>query len=121
MIRRLRERGRLLALELLDGREPVVVDERANFFGVESAGGRQWRGNGCLAASDEAIAFALWLPRRTLRIDRSRLVAADTTHSHLGKTVGRPLLRIGFETDRGDSDVAAWYVADLDRWLAALS
>lgn len=120
MIGRLRERGRAAALELLGRREPVVIDERANFFGVESAGARQWRGNGCLAASDEAIAFAMWLPRRTLRIDRSRLVAADRTQSHLGKTVGRPLLRVRFETDGGDSDVAAWYVTDLDRWLDAL-
>jgi hypothetical protein len=103
------------ARELL-GEEPVLVDESANFFGRRSAGRFQIRGNGCLALGDEQLVFVMWLPRRELAIRRSSITAVDTADSHLGKRIGRPLLRVAF-----DDDVAAWWVRELDRWLATLA
>jgi hypothetical protein len=58
----------------------------------------------------------MWLPRRELAIRRSSITAVDTADSHLGKRIGRPLLRVAF-----DDDVAAWWVRELDRWLATLA
>jgi hypothetical protein len=107
--------GSLRAARELLGEEPVLVDESANFFGRRSAGRFQLRGNGCLALGDEQLVFVMWLPRRELAIQRSSITAVDTADSHLGKRVGRPLLRVAF-----DDDVAAWLVRDPDRWLATL-
>ena len=106
----------LRAARGLLGEEPLLVDESANYFGRSSAGRFQIRGNGCLALGDEQLVFVMWLPRRELAIRRSAITAVDTADSHLGKRIGRPLLRVAF-----DGDVAAWWVRDLDRWLATLA
>jgi hypothetical protein len=82
---------------------------------IDSAGRLQIRGNGCLALGDDLFVFVMWFPRRELLVSRTSITSVDTVDSHLGKRVGRPLLRIGF-----DDDVAAWWVRDLDRWLATL-
>jgi len=40
--------------------------------------------------------------------------------SHLGKSVGRRLLRVVFHNDSGDLDSIAWYVRDVDNLVRAL-
>ena len=97
------------------------MDESANCFGIESAGAWQIRGNGCLAATGDEVLFIMWVPRRELLIPRTRIIAVERTRSHLGKTIGRPLLRVRFTNDSGDEDSVAWYVKDLPAWEAALS
>ena len=96
------------------------MDESANCFGVESAGVWQVRGNGCLAATDDEILFIMWLPRRELRISREWITAVERTRSHLGKTIGRELLRVRFTNRSGDPDAVAWHVKDLPAWEATL-
>jgi hypothetical protein len=115
-----RARARETALALLAA-EPVLVDDAANFFGRESRGVLQLRGNGCLALSDDTLAFAMWFPRRTLVVPRASITAVEATDSHLGKRIGRPLLRIRFTGPDGEPDAAAWYVRDLPRWRATLA
>lgn len=115
----MKARARKEALSLL-GEEPVLVDEAANFFGLESRGKLQWRGNGCLALSDDALGFAMWLPRRSFAIQRGSIETVDEAASHLGKWVGQPLLRVRFTSSDGEIDTAAWWVRELPRWLAAL-
>lgn len=94
--------GSLRAARVLLGEDPILVDESANYFGRRSAGRFRIR------------VFVMWLPRACSRC-RPSITAVDTADSHLGKRVGRPLLRVAF-----DDDVAAWWVRDLDRWLASL-
>ncbi|HYH27368.1 MAG TPA: hypothetical protein VEA19_01170 [Actinomycetota bacterium] len=99
----------------------LAIDERANGFGVESRGAFQIRGNGCLALTADELVFVLWLPRRELRIPRARITAVERTRWHLGKTVGRELLKVRFESEGGAPDSAAWLVRDLSLWEALLS
>jgi hypothetical protein len=99
----------------------VISDESANFFGVESRGKAQVRGNGYLAASADEIVFVMWLPRRELTISRDRVTGVERTRSHLGKSVGRELLRVSFTNDAGDADSVAWLVRDVAAWEAALA
>ena len=47
------------------------------------------------------------------------VIAVDETKGFLGKTIGRPLLRVVWRDPEG-RDVAAWWVADLPGWRAAL-
>ncbi len=114
MFRGMREGAHARATELL-GEEPSLLDDSANYFGRTSKGPFQIRGNGCLALGDHALVFVMWWPRRELVIERGTITAVEVVSSHLGKMVGRRLLRVAF---RGES--AAWLVRDLDSWVAAL-
>ena len=99
----------------------MLREEDANSFGVESAGAWQVRGNGRLALTKHELLFAQWIPNRLLRIPRDSIVEVTTTRSHLGKTVGRDLLKVVWSTDLGTQDSIALWVKDLDGWLEALS
>src|SRR5687768_21819 len=103
--------------------EIVIQDESALFFGIQSRGARQLRGNGCLGASRAEVLFVMWwrAPRRTIRIERDRITAVERTRSHLGKRIGRDLLHVRFTNDQGQPDSIAWFVNDLPAWEAALS
>jgi hypothetical protein len=98
----------------------LLIDDRANSFGVESAGATQIRGNGCLAATADELVFVMWIPRRELRIRRERITAIERANSHLGKTVGRPLLRLRYLDEAGRPDSIALLVRDLPAWEATL-
>ena len=118
---RLRRMAQSAAFEVRERLGSVVVeDPYANFLGLESEGVAQIRGNGCLAASQREVLFLMWVPRREVRILRSSIVEVDSPAAHLGKTLGRPLLRVRFTTENGESDAAAWAVRDLDSWRGAL-
>lgn len=98
----------------------VLREEDANSFGVESAGPWQVRGNGTLALTRHEVLFAQWLPNRLLRIPRRSIVEVTTVRSHLGKTIGRKLLKVVWTTEVGKRDSLALWVRDLDGWLDAL-
>ncbi|MGH2722781.1 MAG: hypothetical protein ACRDI0_00685 [Actinomycetota bacterium] len=98
----------------------LLIDDRANSLGLESRGALQIRGNGCLAATAEAILFRQWLPRKQIRIPRARIIAIERVRWHLGKSYGRPLLKVRFTSENGQPDSIAWYVRDLEAWEATL-
>jgi hypothetical protein len=102
--------------------EPVLLrDSMANFFGLASLGPMQLRGNGSLALTRETLAFMRAMSKQPpLSIPLSAIQKVESTRSHLGKTVGRPLLTVHFVNSAGEVDVVAWFVRDLDRWMAAL-
>jgi hypothetical protein len=104
----------------LEDRPIVALDDGANFFGVQSRGKAQIRGNGCLAATDAEILFLMWWPRREIRIARDRVTSIERARSHLGKSVGYELLRVHFTNDEGAPDSVAWWVADLPEWERVL-
>ena len=98
----------------------LLREDDANSFGVESAGPWQVRGNGTLALTEDEVLFAQWLPNRLLRMPRRSIVEVTTVRSHLGKTVGRKLLKVVWTTEAGEQDSIALWVGDLEGWLAAL-
>ena len=94
--------------------------EDANSLGVESAGRWQVRGNGSLALTRRELLFAQWVPNRVVRIPRSAILEVTTARSHLGKWIGRDLLKVVWTNDFGELDSIALWVPDLDGWLAVL-
>ena len=98
-----------------------AIDSGANFFGLKSSGAGQIRGNGCLAATDDEILFRMWWPKKEIRIQRDRIASVASTKTHIGKSVGRPLLLVSFADEVGQEDSAAWLVADLESWLTILN
>ena len=77
------------------------------------------RGNGTVALTSEELLFAQWLPDRLLRVPRESIVEVTTTRTHLGKTIGRKLLKVIWRTGDGRDSIAMW-VKDLDGWIEAL-
>ena len=80
---------------------------------------RPGAGTGTLVLTDAEVAFAQWRPDRLVRIPRPAIAEVDTTRSHLGKTMNADLLRIRWTTPKA-TDTVAFFVRDLDPWLADL-
>lgn len=102
------------------GETVVLSDPDANFFGLQSRGASQVRGNGALVLVDSALWFQQMLPEQDLVIPVADVRAIDLVDGHLGKSVGHKLLHVRFRGDAGD-DAAAWYVDDPEAWRAALA
>lgn len=112
--------GRRAHRRHLVGLDLLLEEPGANSFGVESGGPWQVRGNGNLALTEDEVLFAQWMPDRLLRIPRRSIVEVSTADSHLGKRIGRPLLRVAWTTDEGELDAIAVWVREPDRWIAIL-
>ncbi|MEZ4452124.1 MAG: hypothetical protein R3B09_21850 [Nannocystaceae bacterium] len=92
----------------------------ALFFGLESRGVAQIRGNGALALAADQVWSSAFATQDTIEIPLASIVEVDTCASHLGKRIGgHRLVRIRFR--RGDAtDAAAWLVDDPEAWRAAI-
>jgi hypothetical protein len=100
--------------------EVVLKDLKAATLGLESRGVLQGRGNGALVLTASELGWFRFMPAGgDLRVPRESITKVDTVKSHLGKTYGRDLLRVTFTQD-GRPDSMAWYVTDLNAWLATL-
>ena len=97
----------------------VLRSMAATSLGRESEGDKPVRGTGTLVLTDAEVAFAQWQPDVLLRIPRAAITEVDTTRAHAGKTMTSDLLRIRW-TDTGAADTVAFFVRDLDPWLADL-
>ncbi len=103
-------------------RKDVLLTSRgANFFGQESKGLGQVRGNGVLILTTNELYFGMWTPKKELKIPILAIKSIENPKSFLGKSVFRKLLKITFVNDLGDLDAAAWYVKDLDSWAHELA
>lgn len=89
----------------------------ANFFGQQSRGPGQIRGNGALVLTPTELYFLMFAPRRETSIPLEAVISVSTPRSHLGKTCVAKLLRIDYRANDGD-DAVAWAVHDLDGWTS---
>lgn len=99
--------------EDLAGKAVKYAEDKANFFGQESLGITQVRGNGILRITEDEIYFHMLMPARVFRFPIENITAVETPKSFLGKTKFVPLLKVAFTNDEGSSDSAAWLVSDL--------
>lgn len=97
-----------------------LIIPSANFFGQESLGGMQGRGNGTLALTDNELYFERWVLRKEYHIPLSAIQSVETTMSHLGKSIFRPLLKVVYINEMGNTDSIAWYVPDVEGVKRAL-
>jgi len=107
--------------EKFKDKEILISDDKANFFGLESLGVWKVRGNGVLLLAKEELFFGMWKPKRDLLILVRNIIEISNPKSHMHRSVYRPLLKIVFKNDRGESDSAAWYVRELNKWNQILN
>lgn len=119
-IKRLERRRAREVLARFEGVELLGVTSSANFFGRESWGLAQVRGNGVLVLTPEVLYFEMWTPRRIVEIPVSSMDGVSSPRSHLGKSKGFPLLKVSFTDEDGSPDSCAWLVRNPDKWLGAL-
>lgn len=93
----------------------------ANYFGLESRGGKQVRGNGALVVTADRIWFQRIGAGEPIVIPRRDVKSTEVVKSHAGKAVGRPLLKVTFDDEHGSTDAVAWYVPGAEDWAAALA
>jgi hypothetical protein len=91
----------------------------ANFFGQQSKGVGQIRGNGALVLTEDELWFLLGIPSREISIPLRDITSVSLVKSHLGKTKFRPLLRVEYLSE-GIADSVAWAVNDPEKWKATI-
>ncbi len=101
---------------LTAGRRVVRRSLTANYFGQESRGRAQIRGNGALVLTEQNLIFVLAAPRRELVIPLAEVTGTALTRRHLGKTIIRRLLRVDWRGAEGP-DAVAWAVARPELWV----
>ena len=97
------------------------VDRAASFFGQESRGGTQMRGNGTLILTDSDLIFEMWVPNREFRIPLRSIQSLENPASFLGKSRFAPLLKVVYTNDQGTTDAMAWQVPDLSGWMRLIN
>ena len=107
-------------LERHKNKEIILTSIGANFFGQESIGLKQVRGNGILILTEQEVIFEMWIPKKELFIPLSTIKKIEIAKWHLKKTKSRPLLKIHFINDKGALDSAAWLISDLEDWIQAI-
>jgi hypothetical protein len=98
----------------------LLRDLMANNFGLQSRGVIQLRGNGALVLTAAELHFFMLVPEEEFRIPLGAIREVSLVRAHLGKTVGRQLLKIRF-TREGAEDAVAWYVRDPEAWRLKLT
>jgi len=101
--------------------EIVKVSESANYFGLESKGLKQIRGNGVLILTKDKLYFEMWIkPKTIIEIPIDSIQKIESVKSHLRKSRFQKLLKVIFTNERGNMDSVAWLVRDLDEWMRIL-
>ncbi len=97
------------------------IDRAASFFGQESRGVMQMRGNGTLILTDSDLIFEMWLPNKEFRIPLHYIQSLENPSSFLGKSRFTPLLKVVYTNEQGTTDAMAWQVPDLSGWMRHLN
>jgi hypothetical protein len=96
------------------------VEGGALFFGQESRGAMQARGNGTLVLTESELVFNQWVVDREFRVPYSAIQSIETPRSFLGKSQGVRLLKVSYLNDAGTPDAMAWRVRELEASIGAL-
>ncbi|MDY6796528.1 MAG: hypothetical protein SWK76_14810 [Actinomycetota bacterium] len=118
-LRRLR-REAIAGLREDVGSQRVYQVDDCNFFGVESAGYGQARGNGVMALAQRGIYFRMLIPRKHLFIPLASVREISHPRWFKGRSKARELLRVDFTGQAGERDAAAWLVPHREWWKEAI-
>ena len=99
----------------------LIIDRTASFFGQESRGATQMRGNGTLILTDSELIFEMWAPSSTFRIPLQAIQRIENPTSFLGKTRFGPLLKVQYVAEDATNEAMAWQVRDLDGWVSRIN
>jgi hypothetical protein len=91
---------------------------KANFFGRDSSGMKQLRGNGILALTREELQYHMFLPKKAWRIPLGRIQEIEHPRSFKGRSVFRELLVVSYRDENGFPERIGILVEDPRQWAA---
>lgn len=112
------------AAEDLNQRYPKagwILKEPVNFFGVESIGMKQVRGNAILILTEKVLVCRLIAPVRWTEIRIETISGIEHPRSFLGKSKGKELLVVNFTNDKGEPDALGFLVKDPQQWATEIN
>lgn len=98
-----------------DKKDLLGVTTRANFFGFNSLGGKQIRGNGALVLTEDKLHFFRGSPFKEFVFPINSIKNITLPKSFNGKSVFAQLLCLEYEID-GKIDSVAWALREPQRW-----
>ncbi len=107
-------------MEKFKDKKIYAQNSKSNFFGQESLGVAQIRGNGVLVLAEGVLYFKMLVPDRELSIPFTSITGVETPKFFLGKSKMMPLLKINFKNKDGKDDSAAWLLTNLAYWKDAI-
>lgn len=120
-LRKKLDRKERAAKAALAGENVIMSTTKANFFGLESLGVKQIRGNGVLVLTEKQLAFFMVKPVKVISVQLDRVLKTDVVDSFCHKTVGQPLLAVYFRNNDGEEDGVGFWVPSPHEWAAAVS
>ena len=105
------------ALAQFQNKKIIHSDSFVNYFGRESQGMKQIRGNGILILTEKELYFELYLPKKIITIPINQISKIETPRSHLGKSKLKKLLKIIYTNQNQEKDSIAWLVKQLPSWI----
>jgi hypothetical protein len=121
MVKRLFKKRIEEIIAKFQGNEILKLSESANYFGLESKGVRQIRGNGVLILTKKKLYFEMWAkPKTIVEIPINSIQKIERAKSHLRKNIIQKLLKVYFVNEKGNLDSVAWMVRDLEEWIQFL-
>lgn len=99
--------------------EIIASTTRANFFGVESRGGKQLRGKGALVLTGKTLYFFRAVPFKEYRIPLHTMTKISTPRSFNKKSVIAKLLCVHYNMD-SQQDAMAWAVREPGQWKSRI-
>lgn len=94
----------------------IYFSKEVNFFGQQSAGRAQLRGNGSLLLTPDELHFLRWVPKKNIVIPLDNIENIERVSSFLGKRKKRELLKVEFNNHQGEKDSAAWLLDNMHAW-----
>jgi len=109
-------KGVLAEFEVEHPGEKILHKDGANFFGLQSKGMGQVRGNGLLILTKRKLYFRQFVPAKWFEIPLAWISSLAHPRSFLGKSKGMKLLVVNYTNQEGAADAIGWAVNDLDKW-----
>ncbi len=106
-------------LKKFDKNDILGATTDANFFGEQSKGAKQLRGNGALILTKDQLYFARAVPFKEYTIPLKSVSKVSLPNSFNGRSILSTLLCIQYKTG-SESDAIAWAVKDPGSWKKAI-
>jgi len=94
-----------------------MLDKFAIYIARESDGYSHFQGRGYLVVTNEELYFERQLDSKIFIIPLKSIIDVGKTKRLGGQNPLKPMLKVEFMTDQGESDTIAWSIKKLDHWI----
>ncbi len=119
ILRQVRSSLKTYIREHFDKTEILKSTVSANYFGRQSLGGRQVKGNGALVLTKDTLYFKRAVPHLEIIIPLTSILEISMPRSFNGRSVGGKLLCVEYKKEQ-EQDAIAWSLPGTGEWVFEL-